>query len=109
MHIAAVVAHRHDATVTAAETAAHDAFDRNLTRTAVPFCDLCRGRQHALGSAGIKHHRACPARAERAIERLHDASSLACRAVFRREDQLDAAPPKKIKVEELGRATCAVE
>ena len=46
---------RHDAAVTAAETAAHDALDRNLRRLVVASREFRHGFEHRLGSARVDH------------------------------------------------------
>src|SRR5437762_3283844 len=110
MNAAALVAHRHDASVAAAQSAAHDALDRDLARTAMSRrCLRCR-REHPLGPACVDHHRrSSTARYQGAVEWFDDASAFSGAAIFRRQHKLDAALPKNIQIKELGRTTRSIE
>src|SRR3984893_4490533 len=101
---------RHHATVTAAEAAAHDALDRDLTGAAVGGGGPGRGSEHRLGATCVDHHRRVGRVCRQpSLERSEDPAVFTETSVLGRQDELDAEVAKDIEVKELGRASSAVE
>src|SRR5437899_10215136 len=85
VNASALVPHRHDASVAAAEPAAHQPLDGHLARLLISHGDVRRRTKHAFRTARVNHQRRLPsARGERALERIDHASAFAGAAVFGR-------------------------
>src|SRR4029079_6836810 len=76
-----------DATVTPAETAAHDLFERDVASAAVCRCELGNGPHHGCRAARVQSYFLRPGRrSQRRLESRGDKSTRSPAAVFRCED-----------------------
>ena len=99
-----------DATVTPAETAAHDLFERDVASAAVRRRELGNGPHHGCRAAGVQSYFLRPGRrSQRRLESRGDKATRSPAAVFGREDRLDPQPFEQIDVGEIGALPGAVE
>src|SRR5438093_4490814 len=111
MVVAAVfAAHWYDAAVAAAQSAAHDALDRDLTLPAVAAGRAGDGGQHPLGPAGVDHdRRRCGSGEKPTLERARDPSTVADAPVFGGQFEAHPQVAEQLEREELCASARTVE